>query len=361
MQTKTCRRILLSIGLGFVMLSSLCAAPREFSFGASTGGAAAGVIVPLYGYPGQSWQSLIQAKEAYPSVPVIAVINPSDGPGGWQDPNFVSGVQQLQAAGITAIGYVSTGYASVPLSEVEGEIATYQQYYQLSGVFLDQMSNVPGYESYYSTLTSFASSIGMWITVGNPGAPVPSNYIGTVSNIVAYENAGLPDSSFLSSLAYARSDFSFVSYGDSGFDPSYVLAAASDVSYMYMTDGSWPSPYTNVASYLTSLMATLAGVDGSVAPALSSSSSSDSVTVESTDNYGIQIQGLWTVVQDAYGNMVASGYTPLSFSATPGATYTVTVSSYANYNFDYWMSGWYSPSITITPTSGTVIQAVYYT
>src|SRR5579872_1866853 len=211
MQSKTNRRILLCIGLSFVILSSLCIAPR-FSFGATGGGSAAGVIVPLYAYPGWNWQSLIQAKEAYPSVPVIAVINPSGGPGNWQDPNFVSGVQQLQAVGITVIGYVSTGYGSVPLWQVEQEISAYHQFYQLSGVFLDEMSNVPGYENYYSTLTSYTSSVGMWLTVGNPGAPVPLSYVGTVSNIIAYENAGLPSTGYLASLSYDRSGFSFMSY-----------------------------------------------------------------------------------------------------------------------------------------------------
>jgi Spherulation-specific family 4 len=356
MLSKTNRRFLVSISLGFIIAASLCIVPR-YSSGASTG-ASAGVIVPLYGYPGQNWQSLVQAKEAYPSVPVIAVINPSDGPGSWQDPNFVSGIQQLQSVGISAVGYISTGYASVPLWQVEQEISTYRQFYGLSGVFLDEMSNVPGYESYYSTLTSYASSVGMWITVGNPGAPVPSSYLGTVTNIVAYENAGFPNSGFLSSLSYARNDFSFMSYGV-GFNPSYITAAASDVSYMYMTDGSWPAPYTNLASYFTSLMATLAGTYP-VSSSGSTSSSSDTVTIDSVDASGNSISGLWTTVWNN-GQMVASGYTPYSFNAVPGSTYTVEVANYANYIFDYWAGGSASSSITITPTSNTELSAYYWT
>lgn len=451
----------MGVGLCLAILLSLGASPHmdaRASFGAAS---STGLIVPLYAYPGSTWQSLVQIKEQYPSVPIIAIINPASGPGSYQDPNFVSGIQQLQSVGITVIGYVPTDYGGVPVSQAEQEISTYSQFYSLSGVFFDQMSNVEGYESYYSTLTSYASSLGMWITVGNPGAAVPSDYMGTVSIIVAYESAGLPDPGFLSTLAYDSSSFAFISYGDYGFDQSFIQQVASDVGYLYVTDGSTPNPYAGVASYLSSEAATLAGIapssSSSSSPASSGSSSSTStvpitveavdssgnpiqgmwtvfqdgygnvlgtgftpdtfyanageqyqvsaanygqyvfshwgdgttsntdsvtangpttlvayyetvgsssdpvVTVNSFDLNGNQISGLWTVVQDSYGNVVASGYTPFSFSATPGATYTVSVANYANYNFDYWASGSSSPSMSITPTSNAELTAYYWT
>jgi len=341
------RRIFLTIGLSLIILASLGMTPR-FSFGAQD--TSTGVIIPLYAYPGQSWQTLAQTKEEYPSVPVIAVINPSNGPGTYQDPNFVSGIQLLQSAGITVIGYIPTDYGTVPISQVEQEIYTYSQFYQLSGIFLDQMPSMSGYESYYSTLTSYAQSLGMPFTVGNPGTSIPVSYIGTVDNLIVYENAGMPSQTFLSGLGYQASDFSVISYGDSSFDAGSVIAAASDVGYIFVTDGSLPDPYTTLGSYFSTLMATLAS---SSLPALT-------VTVDSFDLYGNEIPGLWTTIQ-SNGQVIASGYTPFSFQASASSTYTITICSYESYIFDYWATGSYNQSIAITPTTSSELAAFYFT
>jgi hypothetical protein len=346
------RRILVSVGLCVALLLCLAAAQRFSSSEASSGGAAAGVLVPLYGYPGQSWLSLIQAKEAYPSVPVIAVINPSDGPGTWQDPNFVSGIQELESVGITVVGYVPTDYASVPLWQAEQEISAYSQLYGLSGVFFDQMPAITGYESYYSTLTSYASSLGMWLTIGNPGSIVPSSYVGTVGIIVAYENSGLPTVDFLSGLSHDPSSFAFVSYDNYGLNSSFVIQAASDVGYVYITDGQLPDPYTTISTYISSLIATLAGTGSAIAD--------PSIIVDAFDTSGNQIAGLFATVQ-SNGQTIASGFTPFSFSASSGGSYTVTIDNYGEYSFVYWATGSTSPSVTITPTTSSELAAFYST
>ena len=345
MPRKVYRRIFFTIVLSFMILASFGLNLR-LSFGSQATGT--GVIVPLYEYPGQSWQTLAQTKEAYPSVPVVAIINPSNGPGSYQDPNFVSGIQLLQSAGITVIGYVATDYGGIPISQVEQEIYSYSQFYNLNGVFFDEMASVSGYESYYSTLSSYAQSLGLSFTVGNPGTAVPASYIGTVDNIVVYENAGLPPQSFLSGLGYQKNDFSVMSYGDSSFDSASILATAADVGYVFVTDGISPDPYATLGSYYSTLIATLA------------SSPSVTVTVDSFDLYGNQLPGLWTTIQ-SNGQVIASGFTPFSFSAVASSTYTVTIYSFGSYSFDYWATGSYSPSISITPTTSSELAAFYST
>src|SRR5487761_880669 len=64
----------------------------------STPSSTPGIIVPLYSYPGSVWTSLIQQHLAYPSVPIIAVINPSTGSGSASNPDYVSGIQSLTGA-----------------------------------------------------------------------------------------------------------------------------------------------------------------------------------------------------------------------------------------------------------------------
>src|SRR5579883_1192685 len=74
-------------------------------------GSPSGVMIALYTYPGQTWDTVIQAKNANPAVPVVAIINPSNGPGSY-DPNYASGITSLKQAGIIVLGYVFTGYGS---------------------------------------------------------------------------------------------------------------------------------------------------------------------------------------------------------------------------------------------------------
>ena len=334
--------------LCFIVGVSFSGIPR-FSFAAQQASTITGIMVPLYSYPGPNWQSLVQAKVAYPSVPVVAIINPSNGPGSYQDPNEVWGIQLLESAGIIVVGYVATGYGGISTSQDEQEISAYSQFYHLSGIFFDQMSSVSGYENYYSTLTSYAVSLGYSLTIGNPGALVPASYIGTVSNIVIYENSGLPSTSFLSSLGYAKSDFSMLSYGDSGIDPDFVQAAAADIEYLYITDGTFPSPYATLSSYFSTLIARLAGLNPTI-----------TITVDSFDTYGNQLPGLYGTIQ-SNGQLVDSGFTPFAFQAVSGDTYTVTIDNYGNYYFEFWATGSSSPSINITPTFSSELAAFYLT
>ncbi|HXQ93322.1 MAG TPA: spherulation-specific family 4 protein [Nitrososphaerales archaeon] len=340
------RRVFLIICLIFVIIGPFYLTPRLSSGYQQSG--LTGVIVPLYNYPGQEWNQIVQAKQTYPSVPVIAIVNPSNGPGGSQDPNFVSGIQLLRSAGITVMGYVPTGYGSVSTSVIDQEIYRYTQMYQLNGIFFDQMANVPGFESYYAGLTAYAKSMGYSMTMGNPGSWVPPSYIGTVDNIVIYENSGLPDAGFLSTLGYQRSDFSLMSYGDSSLDTNYVLGASASVGYLYITDGNWPSPYTALPTYFLPLLSTLSVID----------SSSVSLTVDSVDMAGNPISGLWTVLQTG-GNIVQSGFTPEAFSVTSGDQYQVTASNYASYVFDHWGNGSTSNTESLT-ASGPITLVAYY-
>src|SRR5712691_12883907 len=59
-----------------------------------------GLAIPLYTYPcfttaQCTWTTVIQARQAYPSVPLLAVINPNSGPGRSKDPNDVQGIRNL--------------------------------------------------------------------------------------------------------------------------------------------------------------------------------------------------------------------------------------------------------------------------
>ncbi|HEV2389309.1 MAG TPA: spherulation-specific family 4 protein, partial [Nitrososphaerales archaeon] len=332
--------------------------------GANAATAPSGIMIPLYGYPTDgSWATVVQAKEAYPNVPFIAVINPGSGPGAAQDPNFVAGIASLQAAGVLVLGYVPTGYATSSysgISGVEAQVSAYSSWYHVNGIFFDEMSNVAGFESYYSTLNAYAKSLGMTYTVGNPGAMVPISYIGTLDTLIIYESGGLPSLPALAYSGYGTNNFAVVSYGAAAPSQAYVTESSNYAAWVYFTDGNLPNPYATLPSYFTEEVAMLSAA--APAPATSTTTStaplkSYNITVYSTDLNGSPISGLWTTVE-SNGSLVASGFTPLSFPAALGASYKVCVANYSNYVFDHWADGSRSACVTISPARDTALTSL---
>ena len=224
-----------------------------------------GVMVPLFSYLGPSWSQLISFHEQYPTVPIVAVVNPGRGPGLFRDPNFQLGIQSLQNAGIPVLGYIVTAYANANLQSLEALITDYSSWYHVNGTMLDQMNNTDGMQGYYSTITQFDRSLGMIMTIGNPGTEVPPSYVGAVSANVIYESPGVPSLSFIAGwhASYPKSNWIITAYGVPTLDTAWVRSASQYLGYLYITDGVWPDPYTGgLPSYMNTLMSTLASVDG---------------------------------------------------------------------------------------------------
>jgi hypothetical protein len=312
------------------------------------------MIVPLYSYPGSDWNNLIWAKQANPNVPIVAVVNPADGPGYYIDPNFVSGIDRLQSAGIVVLGYVWTDYTARSISSAEQDIATYKNWYGADGVYLDQMSNVPGQEGYYSTLTAYAKSLGMTMVVGNPGTSVPPGYIGTVTSIVVYENSGAPSTSSLSQLeACGKNNFAVVAYGVPDVNTAYLDTAANYVGYIYLTDGVFPNPYAPESSYLDNLATALEAYD-SAQSGPATTPGTISVTTVGPD--GHEIWGMYVTLWQG-GTLQQSCFSPCTLAVNGGRSYQVQVANYGLYTFSYWGNGLQSRYFPVSePSSATQLS-----
>lgn len=214
-----------------------------------------GILIPLYRHPGPTWDILIQAKHAHPHVPIIAIINPDNGPGFW-DPTYVLGIKKLQSSGISSLGYVYTRYGTRDLSEITNEIDTYKNWYGVNGIFFDEMAHVPGKEDYYLHLSNYAKSIGLNFTVGNPGKDISPSYIGTVDNIVIYEHSGLPTVESLKGwhTKFSKSNFSILPYGVDKLDKKFVRSASHYVGLIYITDQTLPNPWYSLTTYFDQLV-----------------------------------------------------------------------------------------------------------
>lgn len=207
------------------------------------------IVVPFYVYPGAAWTALANAKLPPGS---IAVINPDSGPGSASDPNYVSGIKNLQAAGLKVLGYVATGYAGidnkVTLAYAEAQCASYKTWYGVDGIFFDEMGTLA---SFYSALQSYVKqTLGMEITFGNPGTS--SSLVGTFDVTNVYEGGGLPHNSNFS--VYKSSQVSFIAYGVSSIDTTALSSILPSVSYFYLTNLSGSNPYDALPSYLSQLV-----------------------------------------------------------------------------------------------------------
>lgn len=224
------------------------------------GNAGTGLLVPLYGQsglPNGEWDQLIQAKASYPEIPIVAIVNAANGSGSAKNDSYAMAIQRVQAAHILVLGYVFTSLAQRPLAEVKQDIANYKDWYGVDGVYLDQMATVAGNESYYANATKYAKSLGMVMTMGNPGTYIARSYLGTVDTLVIYERPQLPNLAYLQSWTKSgagKSNFAFIAFDVPDFNQTYAKAAATSVGLMFMTDAK---NYFVMPTYLSNELALL--------------------------------------------------------------------------------------------------------
>ena len=220
------------------------------------------VIVVAYEYPSSAkvWAPVIAAKQANPTVNVIAIVNPDSGPGTAIDPNYTTAIAALKAAGVIVYGYVHTSYGAILPATIEAQLREWAEWYAPSGMFFDEMANTPGFESYYSGLTAYAASLGIESTIGNPGADTLPAYVGTVDTIVIYEDDGLPAASFLGGwhASYPKSNFAFIAYGVASLNTATEQSLSSYVGSLYITSKKGSDPYNALPSYLAAEVSALA-------------------------------------------------------------------------------------------------------
>src|SRR3989454_7977751 len=324
-----------------LFLAAIVTATARISFAATS---SSGIVIPLYTYPTDgSWAATFQARSAHPNVPIITVINPNNGPGGSSDSNYVQGVKDFQAAGIIVLGYVATGYASQLISSLESQASSYKNWYSLNGIMFDEMSSVQGNENYYSTLDTYVKSLGMTMTMGDPGTSVPNSYIGILDSLCIFEQGGLPTLSYLSSYSgHQKSNFAYIGLSVSTLNTSYEASSSNYVQWIYITDAGGGNPYNVLPSYFMNEVAALdAGGQTSTSTSTATSKTTTTTTTTATgtaatlsistvDSSNQPISGFY--IQEIKDNTAASStggtYTPQTVTAVVGHRYSVTVDDY---------------------------------
>jgi hypothetical protein len=84
------------------------------------------------------------------------------------------------------------------------------------------------------------------------------------------------------------------------------------------------------------------------------------LTLNTQDLTGATITGYYSALRSSAGNVVATGYSPTTYTLTDGSTYTIEVDGYGSCNFDHWAdTGSTSYLRTISISSNTQLTAVY--
>ncbi|HEY5961663.1 MAG TPA: spherulation-specific family 4 protein, partial [Polyangiaceae bacterium] len=219
-----------------------------------------GCIVPLYSDPGEApWAAIVAAKHAHPRVPMIAILDPDDGPGNVKSAAYVTGIATLNATGIRSIGYVYTSYGGRAAATVRADIDRWYSFYpSIDGIFFDEAANSAGGDGYYRELAAYVKSLGMTLTVANPGTDTSAAYIDAVDVSFIYESAGLPSTAMLTGWKskYTRSRVGVIPYA-ANLDENWVRAARDSVGYIYVTNDDLPNPWDTLPAYFADLLAQL--------------------------------------------------------------------------------------------------------
>ena len=227
-----------------------------------------GLLVPLYMAPNTDWTTLITIKNKYPNLPIIAIINPSSGPGTSSSSTFVTEIAKLKAAKITVLGYIDTIYGARAQSYITQDIDRYHSFYPtIDGIYFDRMQySAVGYESFYLTVKNYAVTKGFTLNFANAFMRPPISYMATMDVLVISESGGLVNLKTFGTYSPYVSQSAMIVTGLTVMPETWLIQAADVISWVYVTNDVFPTPYDTLSSYLSALAGLLNSINSKVDP-----------------------------------------------------------------------------------------------
>ena len=229
------------------------------------------IVVPAYFYPstGSDWNKL---NAAVSKAPITAIMNPGNGPGNAIDSNYTAAVNSFRAAGGRVIGYVYSSYATRSLSIVNADIDRYDTWYNIDGIFVDEMANTGPAEklNYYKAIRDHAKAIDPnWEVMGNPGTHTIEQYLTwpTADRLMVFENVGSAYPGYVpSAWNYNHNHSHFVHLVHTQPSATAMLAdlqraIAYNVGGIYVTDDVMNNPWDRLPVYWNDLVEAVATIN----------------------------------------------------------------------------------------------------
>jgi Spherulation-specific family 4 len=218
-------------------------------------------LVPAYFYPSgkglKAWQQL--TKDAR-SVRIEVILNPASGPGRRRDPTFATVASDFRKAGGRILGYISTNYGKRDITRVERDLRSYLAFYEIDGIFLDEMPDsktaLPYYQKVHHLIKELKPELKI---VGNAGQPfVDEGYMKTVDCLVLFEGRAelYAEYHWKDSTPwmdrYPADRFANIVHSvatPAGMRRAMRRAADSRAGWAFITNRKMPNPYDGLPDY----------------------------------------------------------------------------------------------------------------
>ena len=218
---------------------------------------AVNILLPAYFYPSSDpnqsfWDEMTAAAG---QVGITAIMNPDNGPGSSVNSDYTTAVNVFRAAGGKVVGYAHTSYGARSQADVLSEVASYASFYNIDGIFLDEMSNTSVDFAYYQSLYSSIKSTNPGYRIfGNPGTNTLESYLTAADVLVTFENQTGYDTFTPDTWTnnYTADHFAHLLYNvnDKATMLAYVaLAADRNVGYLYITNDILTNPWDTLPQY----------------------------------------------------------------------------------------------------------------
>ena len=224
------------------------------------------ILIPLYSYPqwyaptNYLWDDVAQAAGA---VPVLAIIDPADGPGpGFPNADYQQGLADLQAGGAGIVGYVDTAFGARDPALMEDDVDAYSAEPRVTGIFLDQGNATAGNLGYYSNICQYIrAKPTLTNIVLNSGPTISEAYLapGMVDIAMVFEQStGWPDYApdpFMADYPPGRFSMLVHTCPTAGeMETNVARAVHRNIGWVYVTDDAMPNPWDTQSAYWTQLV-----------------------------------------------------------------------------------------------------------
>jgi len=226
---------------------------------------ALGTIVPAYFYPSlldpnNPWHDLLDAVN---QIPVIAIINPNNGPGSSKNADYEQAIQKIHNVKENnantqrgkAIGYVFTSYGTRAMTACKDDIDAYYRFYEVDGIFIDEMSTASDRVEFYRELYAYIRQKDSHaIVVGNPGTDTIQKYTDITHILNLFEQYEGFKEWAPNDWIKTKSPDHFSTFIYNVSDPNsmikYInLAEDKNIGWIYITDDILPNPWDTHPGY----------------------------------------------------------------------------------------------------------------
>ena len=267
------------------------------------------LLVPAYQYPTTDgfWAGL----EANSPPVKYLVANVASGPGNSPNSDYVTAIAAAQAAGITVLGYIYTGYGTIPVSACVTQAGQWASFYGVTSVLFDTAATTTALLPYYAQLCNIVHATSGAVAVLNHGAIPAQGYASIADVLIVYENAQSAWSAFTPAAWFAL--YPAAKFGVTVYDipdqatMTAILGQAQGfgIGQVYLTDENLPNPYDTLPAWWAA----------ECSGALATFSSGGAVTATYK---GSAVKGYLQYIDTATGEMLV---------AHPAATYTIRVAA----------------------------------